>query len=123
MSGALRTPVTYGELIVTALRRFPDRIAFQQDDRRLTYRQTADLLTRWIAVLTQRGLRHGEGIGVLGEMGWKDLEGDIASQPPVMRSPDDTHSAGAEQFHQLVNADPASWMHSGIVIENRSGPA
>ena len=35
MSEALRSVVTYGELIVTALRRFPDRIAFQQDDRRL----------------------------------------------------------------------------------------
>jgi fatty-acyl-CoA synthase len=65
MSEALRHGVTYGELIVTALRRFPDRIAFQQDDRRLTYRQTADLLARWIAVFTQYRLGRGEGVGVL----------------------------------------------------------
>lgn len=61
----LRDAVTYGELILTALRRFPDRVAFQQDDRRLTYRQTADLLARWITVLTQRGLAHGQGVGIL----------------------------------------------------------
>ena len=61
----LRDGVTYGELILTALRRFPERIAFLQDDRRLTYRETADLLARWITLFTQRGLKPGQGIGIL----------------------------------------------------------
>jgi non-ribosomal peptide synthetase component E (peptide arylation enzyme) len=61
----LRDAVTYGEIILTALRRFPDRIAFRQDSRTLTYRQTADLLARWITLFTQRGLKPGEGIGIL----------------------------------------------------------
>ena len=61
----LRDAVTYGELILTALRRFPDRIAFRQDARSLTYRQTADLLARWITLFTQRGLKPGQGVGVL----------------------------------------------------------
>jgi fatty-acyl-CoA synthase len=61
----LRDAVTYGEMILTALRRFPDRIAFRQDGRTLTYRQTSDLLARWITVLTQRGLKPGQGVGVL----------------------------------------------------------
>jgi hypothetical protein len=30
---ALRDGVTYGEIILAALRRFPGRIAFQQDSR------------------------------------------------------------------------------------------
>ena len=52
---ALRDGVTYGEIILAALRRFPARIAFQQDARTLTYAQTADLLARWITVFTRRG--------------------------------------------------------------------
>src|SRR3954463_8690523 len=61
----LRDAVTYGEIILTALRRFPDRIAFRQDGRTLTYRQTEDLLARWITVFTERGLKPGQGIGIL----------------------------------------------------------
>jgi len=61
----LRDAVTYGELIVTALRRFPDRVAFRQDGRELTYRETADLLARWITLFTERGLEPGEGVGIL----------------------------------------------------------
>ena len=61
----LRDAVTYGEIILSALRRFPDRVAFRQDDRSLTYRQTADLLARWITLFGLRGLKPGEGVGIL----------------------------------------------------------
>ena len=61
----LYAPTRYTDLVVTALRRFPERVAFRQDGRDLTYAQTADLLARWVAVLRARGLRPGEGIGVL----------------------------------------------------------
>jgi fatty-acyl-CoA synthase len=65
MTAELRDAVTYGAIILGALRRFPDRIAFRQDERALTYRQTADLLARWITLFTHRGLARGQGIGVL----------------------------------------------------------
>jgi fatty-acyl-CoA synthase len=65
MAAELRDAVTYGAIILGALRRFPDRIAFRQDERALTYRQTADLLARWITLFTHRGLARGQGIGVL----------------------------------------------------------
>jgi fatty-acyl-CoA synthase len=61
----LRDGVTYGEIVLAALRRFPDRIAFRQDARTVTYAQTADLLARWITVFAQRGLQPGQGIGIL----------------------------------------------------------
>ncbi len=61
----LREGVTYGEIILAALRRFPERVAFRQDSRTLTYAQTADLLARWITVFTQRGLKTGQGVGIL----------------------------------------------------------
>ncbi|HEX6351136.1 MAG TPA: AMP-binding protein [Candidatus Dormibacteraeota bacterium] len=57
--------VTVGEVICSALRRFPERVAFRQDGRELTYRQVEDSLARWVAVLHARGLRRGEGVGLL----------------------------------------------------------
>ncbi len=61
----LHQGVTHTELVVSALRRWPRREAFRQDGRSLTYAQTADLLARVVAVLHQRGLRRGAGVGVL----------------------------------------------------------
>ncbi len=64
MSG-LHEPGRYVDLVLGALRRFPERVAFRQDGRDLTYAQTAELLSRWISVFRSRGLRLGEGVGVL----------------------------------------------------------
>jgi fatty-acyl-CoA synthase len=62
---ALHDGVTYGEIVLTALRRFPDRVAFRQDRRAMTYRETADHLSRWTAALRQRGFQPGQGVGIL----------------------------------------------------------
>lgn len=64
MSG-LYQGVTHTELVVGALRRWPDREAFRQDGRSLTYAQTADLIARVVAVLRERGFQRGAGVGVL----------------------------------------------------------
>jgi fatty-acyl-CoA synthase len=61
----LHESVSLGDLVLGALRRFPDRIAFSQDGRELTYRAVEDLLGRWTMLLHQRGLQFGQGIGVL----------------------------------------------------------
>jgi len=61
----LYEPVTLGQVVVTALRRFPERVAFKLDGRELTYRQVEDALARWVAVLQANGLRRGEGVGLL----------------------------------------------------------
>jgi fatty-acyl-CoA synthase len=61
----LHDGITYGQIVLTALQRFPDREAFRQDGRAITYRQAADRLARWTAVLQQRGFRPGEGVGIL----------------------------------------------------------
>jgi fatty-acyl-CoA synthase len=61
----LRRDVTFGDLVVDALERFPERVAFRQGKTEWTYRHTAGLLARWVSVLRQRGLRAGDGVGVL----------------------------------------------------------
>jgi fatty-acyl-CoA synthase len=65
MMPSLHEPARYGDLVLGALQRFPDRVAFRQDGRELTYAQTAELLARWVSVFRARGLRVGEGVGVL----------------------------------------------------------
>ena len=62
---ALHEPARYTDLVVAALRRFPERVAFREGGREVTYARTADLLARWVAVFRRRGLRPGEGVGVL----------------------------------------------------------
>src|SRR6185369_6594924 len=51
---ALHQPVRYTDLVLDALRRFPERVAFRQNGRDLSYAQTADLLARWMTILQQR---------------------------------------------------------------------
>jgi len=61
----LHDSATVGDMVTSVLRRFPDRVAFRQDGEELTYGQTADALARWVAVLLERGLRPGQGVGLL----------------------------------------------------------
>ena len=62
---ALHDSVTVGDIVCAILRRFPDRVAFRQDGVDMTYAQAEDTLARWVALLGSRGLRPGEGVGLL----------------------------------------------------------
>ena len=59
------TPPSLCNLTLRALRRHPDRVAFQSPASRLTYRQALDLIGRFQAVLHQAGLRAGTRVALL----------------------------------------------------------
>ena len=61
----LHDPATFTDLVLTAIRRWPDRVAFRQGDTTWTYRQLEDRIARLTALLRESGLRRGEGVGVL----------------------------------------------------------
>jgi fatty-acyl-CoA synthase len=61
----LHDTATFTDLVLTALRRWPDRIAFRQDGRDVSYRQLEDGIGRLAALLHRRGLEPGGGVGVL----------------------------------------------------------
>ena len=61
----LHDPATFTDLVLTAIRRWPDRVAFRQGDTTWTYRQLEDRIARLTALLQDSGLQRGEGVGVL----------------------------------------------------------
>lgn len=61
----LHDPATFTDLVLTALRRWSDRVAFRQDGRDLTFAQLEDGIARLAGLLLACGLRPGEGVGVL----------------------------------------------------------
>lgn len=65
MSHEAAIGVTYSSLIVDALTRYPNREAFVDGDRRVTYAETADTTSRLTQVLAKRGIGPGGAVGVL----------------------------------------------------------
>lgn len=56
---------TLGQLLTTAITRFADRPAIGDGQRRLTYRQFAALIGRYVAVFTGAGFKSGDGLAIL----------------------------------------------------------
>jgi fatty-acyl-CoA synthase len=54
-----------GDLLITAIQRGGDKIAFIIDDRSLTYRQFSELLSTFIQALEARGLKKGDVVATL----------------------------------------------------------
>jgi fatty-acyl-CoA synthase len=55
----------YSQVVLNALRRFPDRTMFIQDEQSWTYRDMLDAIAKWVALLRARDLQMGGGVGVL----------------------------------------------------------
>jgi fatty-acyl-CoA synthase len=65
MASGTPAAATHSELIVRALRCFPERVAFRQGDRTVRYDEAEDLISRFITVFRAQGLRNGDGVGLL----------------------------------------------------------
>lgn len=59
MTNPVWTGPTYPEVLLEALTRFPDREAFVEGDRRISYAESADLISRMQQVLHPLGVRDG----------------------------------------------------------------
>jgi fatty-acyl-CoA synthase len=59
------TGPNYGDVIVEALTRYPTRDAFVLGDRRITYGETRDTVSRIQQVLASLGAGRGRGVGIL----------------------------------------------------------
>jgi fatty-acyl-CoA synthase len=59
------TETTFNDLMVEALGRYPTREAFVDGDRRVTYGQSADYISKIMAILVDRGVRQGSAVVAL----------------------------------------------------------
>ena len=59
MTQSLYDGCNVGDLVVTAISRGGDRVAFISDDTRWTYRQLGALISTVVQALTARGLQRG----------------------------------------------------------------
>ena len=60
MTQSLYDGCNVGDLVVTAISRGGDRVAFISDDTRWTYRQLGALISTVVQALTARGLQRGD---------------------------------------------------------------
>jgi fatty-acyl-CoA synthase len=65
MSSPLHDGCTMGDLVVRAIERGGDRVAFVLDDQSLTYLEFGDRLGRLMRALADRGVRRGDAIATL----------------------------------------------------------
>jgi fatty-acyl-CoA synthase len=78
--GDLHRPVTYTEMVIGALRRYPQRVAFSQDGREVTYSEAADFMGRIGRVLSDRGLGLRKGVAFLSGNRWDTWLTGVAAQ-------------------------------------------
>ncbi len=123
----LHRDVTFGDLIVDVLDRFSERVAFRQDGVEWTYRHTADRLARWVSVLRERGLREGEGVGVLspnrpevwlGQVAPGLAGGRYTALHPLGSLDDHLYACNEAELRFLI-VDPA-FAHRAAELEARS---
>lgn len=57
--------VSYSYLIASALEAYPDRVAFVQGGRKLTYRECSALISQYVQVFEAQGLRQGQGVALV----------------------------------------------------------
>jgi fatty-acyl-CoA synthase len=65
MSNPLYDGCNVGDLVVSAIARGGDRVAFIADDTQWTYRQFGDRVSTTIQALQARGLKHGDAVATL----------------------------------------------------------
>lgn len=100
--------VTYDQLIIEALARHPEREAFVHGDRRVTYAETAESMSRIQQVLRSRGIVPGSGVGALS-----------VNIPEVWMTQAACYALGAHYtgLHPLGSLDDWAWICDDAEIE------
>ena len=95
-----------GDLIVRALARGGDRIAFVDDDRSLSYREVGEMLSRLIQALAARGLMRGDAVATLSANRVEAFLATSAANTMGLRSTA-MHPLGSEDDHAYILDDGA----------------
>jgi fatty-acyl-CoA synthase len=113
---------TFAGLVLRALARFPDRIAFQAGDRRVSYAEAAGFIGRAQALLHVRGLARGQRLAVLSANRWESWCISVAAQA-LGATVTPLHPLGALDAHlfQLADADASVLLVDADAYAARGG--
>ncbi len=100
----LRRRQTYSDLILAALRRYPDRVAFVSDDRSVTYREVQGQAGAVAAALTDAGVGRGDGVGML-SLNRPEVFAGLAATLAVGARYTALHPLGSPSDHAFVCED------------------
>jgi len=102
---------------------FTKRFALQKlrDDERASFVRADVVDDKDVRVIELGGdarflLESREAVGIRGEAGVDDLEGDVAPEPRVARPPHLTHATRAEERDDLVWAKPGTRLHLSVYL-------
>ena len=93
-----------GDLLIRAIQRGGDRVAFVLDEQQITYREFGALLSRFVQALKARGLQRGDAIAVLSSNRPEAFLGTAASYLMGMRITW-MHPLGSEDDHAYLLED------------------
>ena len=97
---------TYAGLVLRALARYPDRVAFQAGTRTVSYAEAADFIARAQAQLQASGLARGQRMALLSANRWESWCIGVAAQA-LGAAVTSLHPLGALDAHlfQIADAD------------------
>jgi fatty-acyl-CoA synthase len=95
---------TVADLLLTAIRRFPERTAFANDEATLSYRQLGAAIGRIAGLFDRLGLRPGDTVAQLGVNRWEVFAIASAAYLRGLRSVM-LHALGSEADHAFILAD------------------
>ncbi|MDH4391048.1 MAG: AMP-binding protein [Aquabacterium sp.] len=95
---------TVADLLLTAIRRFPDRTAFANAEASLSYRQLGEAISRIARHFDSLGLQPGDTVAQLGVNRWEVFAIAAAAYLRGLRSVM-LHAQGSEADHAFILAD------------------
>ena len=97
----LHDECSMGDLVVRAIQRGGDRVAFALDDQAVTYREFGALLSRFVQALKARGVKRGDAIGLLSSNRPEAFLGTAAAYLMGLRITW-MHPLGSEEDHVYI---------------------
>ncbi|MEN9315012.1 MAG: hypothetical protein RIS35_1405 [Pseudomonadota bacterium] len=116
-----------GDLLVRAIQRGGDRVAFVLDEQQLTYREFGALLSRFVQAIKARGVRKGDAIAVLSSNRPEAFLGTAAAYLMGLRITW-MHPLGSEDDHaylledsgvKTLFVDPATFAERAVALKAR----
>ncbi|TXL69881.1 AMP-binding protein [Vineibacter terrae] len=120
-NATVHLPTTYADMMVTALDRFPDRIALVEGPQSITYRELKAQVSRISQALKDEGLRRGDGLAQLSNNSIAAVATQLAAYLLGLRYTP-LHPLGSPDDHAYIlqDADIAAFVFDPAAFEHHA---